>query len=73
MPFFQKQDTDYLDEISQKISVIEELIKENSNSSEVTGKIDEIRTDLQDIEEKIIELESLLTKPEEMSEADEVQ
>lgn len=44
MPFFQKQDTDYLDEINQKISVMEELIKENNNSSEVTDKLDEIRS-----------------------------
>lgn len=73
MPFFQKQDTDYLDEINQKISVMEELIKENNNSSEVTDKLDEIRSDLQDIEEKIVELENMLPKPDEMSEADEVQ
>lgn len=73
MPFFQKQDTDYLDEINQKISVMEELIKENNNSSEVTDKLDEIRSDLQDIEEKIVELKNMLPKPDEMSEADEVQ
>ena len=73
MPFFQKQDTDYLDEINQKISVMEELIKENNNSSEVTDKLDVIRSDLQDIEEKIVELENMLPKPDEMSEADEVQ
>ena len=67
MPFFQKQDTDYLDEISQKISVMEELIKENNNSSEITDEIKEIRNDLKGIEEKMIEMADKFLEKEEQS------
>ena len=67
MPFFQKQDTDYLDEISQKISVMEELIKENNNSSEITDEIKEIRNDLKGIEEKMIEMADKFLEEEEQS------
>lgn len=67
MPFFQKQDTDYLDEISQKISVMEELIKENTNSSEITDEIKEIRNDLKGIEEKMIEMADKFLEEEEQS------
>lgn len=67
MPFFQKQDTDYLDEISQKISVMEELIKENNNSSEITDEIKEIRNDLKGIEEKMIEMADNFLEEEEQS------
>ena len=65
LPFFLKQDTDYLDEISKKISVIEELIEDDNSSSEVVDKINEVRNDLKDIEEIITEFENMLPKTEE--------
>lgn len=69
LPLFHKQDTDYLDEISQKISVIEEIIKENNNSLQITDEIKEIRNDLKGIKEQIVEIENMLPKAEETSES----
>ena len=67
LPLFQKQDTEYLDEISQKISVMEKLINEDNNSSEITDEIKEIRNDLKDIEEKMIEIVDKFLEEEEQS------
>ena len=55
LPLFQKQDTEYLAEISEKIAVIEENIKENNSNSEIVDELTEIRNDLKIIEEKMIE------------------
>lgn len=60
LPLFQKQDTDYLNEISQKISIIEKNIKVNNSSSEITDEIIEIQNDLKDIEEEITEIGNTL-------------
>lgn len=56
LPLFQKQETEYLNEISKKISVIEEMIKEDSSSSEISDEITELRNDLKNIEETMIEM-----------------
>ena len=56
LPLFQKQDTEYLDEISKKISVIEENIKDDNGNSDTSDEINEIRNDLKDIEKEITEI-----------------
>lgn len=64
LPLFQKQETEYLNEISKKISVIEEMIKEDNSSSKITDKITELRNDLNNIEEKMIEIVDKLPEEE---------
>lgn len=57
VPLFQKQDTDYLDEISCKITEIEDRIEKDNSKSDVIDKLNEIQNQLKVLEEKFTEFE----------------
>lgn len=64
LPLFQKQETEYLDEISNKISALEEMFKEDNRSSKIIDEITELQNELTIIEEKMPERVDKLSEKE---------
>ena len=64
VPLFQKQDTDYLDEISCKITEIEDRMKKDNGKSDVIDELNEIQNQLKVLEEKYSEFKKAQSETE---------
>lgn len=64
LPLFQKQDTDYLDEISYKITEIEDRMEKDNSKSDVIDKLNEIQDQLKVLEEKFSEFKKTQSETE---------